>query len=133
MRQIATLDKGHSLLVADGLQIWGADTDTSYSFNYNTMAGANLNGVMWGFPAAGLTNVGVLSTGQKWGSGPIRPAIPPPAMTSAETADISDLLALQVGDEQDLSNNTSGASFTQTVSWFQTRKAATIIRTNFCM
>ena len=65
--QIATLDKGHSLLVADGLQIWGADTDTSYSFNYNTMAGANLNGVMWGFPAAGLTNVAALSTGQKWG------------------------------------------------------------------
>ena len=41
------------------------------------------------------------------------------ALTSAETAHKSDLLALQVGDEQDLSNNTSGASFTQTVSWFQ--------------
>src|SRR2546429_1323714 len=44
--QIATLDKGHSILVNNGLQIWGLDTGAS-SFNYGNLANANFNGVVW--------------------------------------------------------------------------------------
>ena len=63
--QIATLDKGHSLLVADGLQIWGLNTDAfQYNFNYNNLAAANMNAVMWSY---NQSNPGVLSAGQKWG------------------------------------------------------------------
>src|SRR4051794_13029016 len=67
--QIATLDKGHSILVNNGLQIWGVNTNAlpGNGFNYNTMAGANINGVMWGFPAQGTSDVNAVPVGKKWG------------------------------------------------------------------
>ncbi len=117
--QIATLDKGHSLLVSDGLQIWGADTDNSYPFDYNTMAAANLNAVFWGFGGTPTTNMSALSPGDKWGKAVDPSSDPTTVLTADENAHKSDLVALQVGDEQDLSNNPNGSSFTQTVSWFQ--------------
>src|SRR5688500_19185520 len=71
--QIATLDKGHSIIVNNGLQIWGVASDIlNYDINYSQLQGANMNGVMWGFPANGYTvaNGGtethLLSAGQKW-------------------------------------------------------------------
>src|SRR5437870_4558477 len=64
--QIASLDKGHSVLANNGLQIWGAYTDSNYFFDYPTMTAANINAVMYGFPTIGGTTVGSLSTGQKW-------------------------------------------------------------------
>ena len=42
--QIASLDKGHQLLVTSGLQMWGLNTDSfNYNFDYNNLTGANLN------------------------------------------------------------------------------------------
>jgi hypothetical protein len=41
--QIATLDKGHQILVDSGLQIWGLNTDSTYPFNDNSLTGAKMN------------------------------------------------------------------------------------------
>src|SRR3979409_651459 len=66
--QIAALDKGHQLLVNNGLQIWGLDQGAS-AFNYNNLSNANFNGRIWRWnvdnaPHAKPTS---LSSGQKWG------------------------------------------------------------------
>ena len=117
--QIASLDKGHQLLVNSGLQIWGLNTDSfQYNFNYNNFTAANMNGVMWSFEQA---NAGVLSAGQKWGKW-VQPdptqsnyTAPSNSLTATENAHYADLLAIQVGDEQqsDL-ENPSG----YTKAWF---------------
>src|SRR5437762_10696585 len=57
--QIATLDKGHSLLVTKGLQIWGLDSDSTYQVNYANFTAANMSSLFWGntpsiFPTAGM-------------------------------------------------------------------------------
>src|SRR6476659_5331904 len=62
--QIATLDKGHSFFVNNGLQIWGLDQG-SPAFNYNGLANANFTGVVWSYGQAG--KVSQLTAGQKWG------------------------------------------------------------------
>src|SRR4051794_33326719 len=117
--QITTLDKGHSLLLSSGLQIWGLNTDSfQYTFNYNNFTAANMNAVMWSY---GQSNPGALSNGQKWGKwvmpDPANPSYTSPAnsLNSTENAHKNDLVALQIGDEQqsDL-ENTSG----YTKAWF---------------
>jgi autotransporter-associated beta strand protein len=122
--QLATLDKGHQLLVNNGLQIWGVATDTSYGLNYASLENANMNGVMWGFPAVGGTDMNALGPGDKWGkwtdwqynsnpaNGPI--VTPQTALTAAENARKSDLIALQVGDEINQSDMENG---TKTRDW----------------
>src|ERR1051326_636075 len=120
--QIASLDNGHRILVNNGLQIWGVDTDTSYGFDYNTMAAANMNAVMWGFPAAGGTDMTKLSTGNKWAKWTDYNGSPSTALTASEQTHASDLIALSVGDEQDLNTVNSGP-YTATVNWFQNRNA----------
>ncbi len=117
--QIASLDKGHQLLVNSGLQIWGLNTDSfQYNFSYNNFIAANMNAVMWSFQQA---NAGVLSSGQKWGKW-VQPdpsqsnyTSPSTSLSGTENAHYSDLVALQVGDEQqsDL-ENASG----YTKAWF---------------
>src|SRR5690349_18149813 len=62
--QIPVLDKGHNLLVNNGLQIWGLQTDASYPLDYNELTAANMNAVMF---SHGASNTGALSAGQKWG------------------------------------------------------------------
>ena len=112
--QVTTLGKGHTLLVNNGLQMWGLNTDSfQYNFSYNNFANANLNAVMWSF---GQSNPGVLSNGQKWGRW-IDPAVAPGAVLNAvEMSHISDLVALQVGDEQQVDiENPNGV----TKDWFQ--------------
>lgn len=99
--QIATLDKGHQILVNNGLQIWGLDQGAS-GFNYNNLANANFNGVMWSFgldpsPHPKLSS---LSTGQKWGKWMDPNGSPATALDAIETSKKADLIALQVGDEQ---------------------------------
>src|SRR4051812_16623066 len=62
--QIATLDKGHQLLVNQGLQIWGLQSDIQYTLDYSELTAANMNGVIFAHQAS---NTGALSAGQKWG------------------------------------------------------------------
>src|SRR3954463_10228636 len=66
--QLATLDKGHQLLVNNGLQLWGLDQGAS-GFNYNNLTNANLNGVIgsWGVDNSPPPKLSSLSAGQKWG------------------------------------------------------------------
>ena len=131
LAQLATLDKGHRIIVDNGLQIWGAATDIlNYDVPYPALEAANMNGVIWGFPANGATaanggtDVQVLSAGDKWGKwtdwqynnipadGPI--VTPQNALTAAEQAHFADLIAVQVGDESNQSDMESG---TQTRDW----------------
>jgi autotransporter-associated beta strand protein len=117
--QIATLDKGHSILVNNGLQIWGVNTNTGAAFDYNTMAGANMNGVIWGFPAVGMSDVSTLAPGQKWGRWTDwqydgTTVTPQNALTAAENAHKNDLIALQIGDEINQSDMETG---TKTRDW----------------
>src|SRR3954464_13352985 len=120
--QLASLDKGHQLLVNSGLQIWGLDTGGS-PFNYSGLTGMNMNAVNWSF---GQANAGSLSTGQKWGKW-IQPdpgqsdyASPASSLNATESAHYADLVAIQVGDEQqgDL-ENPSG----YTKAWFDAARS----------
>jgi autotransporter-associated beta strand protein len=124
--QIATLDKGHQILVNNGLQIWGAATDIlNYDVNYASLQNANMNGVIWGFPANGTTpanggtDIQALSPGNKWGKWTDwqyngTTITPQTALTAAENARKSDLIALQVGDEINQSDMETG---TKTRDW----------------
>jgi hypothetical protein len=120
--QLTTPDKGHSLFLNSGLQIWGSDVDTRYSFNYDIMAQANMNAVMWGFPAIGGSDMSVLSPGQKWARTIDYNSDPTTVLSSAENSHKSDLVALQVGDEQ-IFNSTKDANYTQTVNLFNQARA----------
>src|SRR5205823_8804543 len=94
--QIATLDKGHSILVNNGLQIWGLDTGAS-SFNYGNLANANFNGVVWSWNVdnAPHPKLQTLSAGQKWGKW-VDPntTTPRTALDATELSKKSDLIAL---------------------------------------
>src|SRR3954463_5083116 len=110
--QVATLGKGYQYFLNNGLQIWGLDQGAS-NFNYNGLTGANFNGVMWSYgqdyKAAQLT------AGQKWGKWVDASGTPATALDATQQGKINDLLALQVGDEQqsDLENPTG-----TTAAWF---------------
>jgi autotransporter-associated beta strand protein len=129
--QVPTLDKGHRIIVQNGLQIWGVSSDIlNYDVNYSVLEGANMNGVMWGFPANGYnvsnggTETHLLSPGDKWAkwtpweynTNPANGAIVTPqnTLTAAENARKSDLIALQVGDEINQSDMETG---TRTRDW----------------
>lgn len=114
--QIATLDKGHQLLVNSGLQIWGCDTGAS-SFNYSNLTGANMNAVMW---SHGQSKPQVLAAGQKWGKWVDYLGNPATALNGTEQAHYADLVAIQVGDEQ---QSDMEALNSQTTVWFQNARA----------
>src|SRR5215211_4446237 len=109
--QVATLSKGHQLLVNYGLQIWGCDTGAA-PFVYSGLTGANMNGVMW---SHGQSKAGSLTAGQKWGKWVDYHGTPSGALDATENAHYSDLLAIQVGDEQQ-SDLESANGLTQ--QWF---------------
>jgi autotransporter-associated beta strand protein len=115
--QVATLGKGHSYFVNNGLQIWGLDQGAAV-FNYNNLAGANFNGVMWSWEQA--HKVSLLTPGQKWGKWTDPNGNPANALNATEQGKFADLVALQVGDEQqsDL-ENPNGV----TKTWFQNAHA----------
>jgi autotransporter-associated beta strand protein len=97
LAQVATLGKGQAYFVNNGLQIWGLDQGAS-TFNYNNLAGANFNGVMWSYGQAG--KVSQLTAGQRWGKWVNSDGSPATALDATEQSKIADLMALQVGDEQ---------------------------------
>jgi autotransporter-associated beta strand protein len=123
--QIAALDKGHQLLVNQGLQIWGFDSDTQYPLDYNELSAGNMTAVMFGFS----TDTGGLSAGQKWGkwvdANPNSSTYTSPAnsLNPTESAHASDLIALQIGDEQqsDLENPNG-----YTKAWFDAAHASNL-------
>jgi len=116
LSQITTLDKGHQLLVNSGLQIWGCDTGAS-SFTYSNLSGANINAVMW---SHGQSKAQLLAAGQKWGKWVDYLGNPATALNSTEQARYADLVAIQVGDEQQTDMETPNS---QTTVWFQNARA----------
>ncbi len=95
--QIATLDKGHQIFVNNGLQIWGLDTSDDYSLNYNELQAGNMTAVMW---TTGQAQPGNLTTGQKWGTWADDKLAPSTLLNADGVAHQNDLIAIQVGDEQ---------------------------------
>src|SRR5688572_4326968 len=75
--QVATLGKGHTYFVNNGLQIWGLDQGAN-TLSYSNMAAANFNGVMWSYGQA--HKVSQLTTGQKWGKWVNADSIPATAL-----------------------------------------------------
>ncbi len=117
--QITTLDHGHSFFLNNGLQLWGVDSDYRYPFDYNIMSQANLTGVIWGFgETTHTTDMSALAPGDKWAKETDPSGSPGSALTTAEQSHFSDLLALQVGDEQSF-YHTTDSDYTQALSWFQ--------------
>ncbi len=125
MRQLATLDKGHQLIVNNGLQIWGFNSDTQYPVDYNELSAANMTAVMYGY----TTDTGSLSAGQKWGKwvdpNPNSGTYTSPAnsLNPTESAHASDLIAMQIGDEQqgDIENPNG-----YTNAWFDAAHASNL-------
>src|SRR4051812_23550432 len=124
--QIATLDKGHQLIVNQGLQIWGLQSDTQYPLDYNELSAANMNGVMFSY---GASNAGTLSAGQKWGKW-VQPrqnqsnyTSPANSLDATELAHQNDLVAIQVGDEQQ-SDIEDPTGFTK--AWFDAAHGANL-------
>ena len=114
--QIATLDKGHNVLLDNGLQVWGLDTDNRYPFDYSVARGANLTGVVF---ANTPTLTDALSPGDKWGKWTDyrydgSTVTPLTALTAGELAHKADLITMGVGDEQEFDIE----SGTQTRDWF---------------
>ncbi|MEA2735064.1 MAG: fibronectin-binding autotransporter adhesin [Humisphaera sp.] len=103
LAQVATLGKGHSILVNNGLQMWGLDQGAA-NFNYGNLTNANLNGVMWSWGQD--YKASQLQPGQKWGMWTDPNGTPATALNATQQAHVADLVALQVGDEQqsDLEN-----------------------------
>src|SRR5438477_10887848 len=126
--QIAALDKGHNLLVTNGLQIWGADSNTNDTFDYPTMAAANINGVFWGFPAQGGSDMSKLAPGNKWGKWTdwrYNPGVVDAnhALTGTEPDHVNDLISLQAGDEENQTDEESGSG-SLTRQWIANERTA---------
>jgi autotransporter-associated beta strand protein len=123
--QIATLDKGHQLIVNNGLQIWGFNSDTQYPVDYNELSAGNMTAVMYGFS----TDTGSLSAGQKWGKwvdpNPNSGTYTSPAnsLSPTESTHALDLIAMQIGDEQqgDIENPNG-----YTKAWFDAAHASNL-------
>src|SRR4051794_34053251 len=125
--QIAALDKGNQFFVNNGLQIWGLDSDSAnYSLDYSELSAGNMTGVMYSY---GQSNPGTLSAGQKWSKW-IQPlqnqgnyTSPANSLNATEAAHASDLLAIQVGDEQQ-SDMEDPNGYTK--AWFDTAHASNL-------
>src|SRR5688572_5466689 len=121
LAQVATLGKGHNLLVNNGLQIWGLDTGAS-GFNYANLTNANFNGVLWswGVDPAPHPKLDLVPVGSKWGKWTDQHGDPALALDAKELTRKNDLLALQVGDEQQTDlEDPNGV----TKTWFQNAHA----------
>ena len=117
--QIASLDKGHQILLNRGLQIGGMVDQTYRPFHLSTLQGGNFTLPLWGFNAD-VSQLGA-APGVPWGrwidytsENDIAPAEQPYK---------SNLVQLQVGDEQDIVNDSSARA--ATTAWFNNN------RTNF--
>jgi hypothetical protein len=112
--------------VNNGLQIFGLQTDDAYPLDYNELSAGNMTGVMWSF---GQSNPGVLSAGQNWAKwvdpNPSSGSYTSPANTlnPTESAHASDLVAMQIGDEQqgDIENPNG-----YTKAWFDAAHASNL-------
>src|SRR5688572_28567004 len=66
--QVATLGKGHQIILDNGLQIWGLDTGAQ-AYNHANVMNANFNGVMWSWEVDPAPHPKLAATpvGAKWG------------------------------------------------------------------
>lgn len=111
--QIASLDKGHSYLVNNGLFLSGWDTDATYQFNYTNITGLNCNAVIWG-PSQSNAGTALMAAGQKWGKVADYTGTPSTALNG--DSHTTDLVAIQVGDEQQTDIESPNSL---TTAWFQ--------------
>src|SRR6476620_2018446 len=115
--QVASIDKGHQILVDRGLQIGGLIAQTSDPFHLSTMQAGGFTMPQWAW-SSDVSTLGA-SPGATW-SRWIDYANEND-LTSAEQQYKSSLVQLQVGDEQDLVNNSSIRA--ATTAWFNNNRA----------
>src|SRR6266545_2876078 len=115
--QIATLDKGHQILIDRGLQIGGLVDQTYRPFHLGTLQAANFTIPLWAWDTD-ISQLGP-APGAPWGrwidyttQNDIAPA---------EQAYKSNLVQLQIGDEQDIVNDPAVRA--ATTAWFNNNRA----------
>jgi hypothetical protein len=115
--QIAALDKGHEILLGRGLQVGGLIDQTYRPFHLGMLQGANFTLPLWGWNTD-IAQLGA-APGVPWGrwvdyttQNDIDPA---------ERPYKSNLVQLQVGDEQDIVNDPAARA--STTAWFNNNRA----------
>jgi hypothetical protein len=115
--QIANLDKGHQILIDRGLPIGGVIALTSDPFHLNTMQTGGFTMPLWAWNSD-VTTLGA-APGAPWSRWV--DYANENDLTPAEQPYKSELVQLQVGDEQDLVNNSSIRA--ATTAWFNNNRA----------
>src|SRR5436190_18980971 len=114
--QIANLDKGHQILIDRGLPIGGVIALTTDTFHLSTMQAGGFTMPLWAWNSD-VSTLGA-APGAPWARWVDYTT--EDDLTSAEQPYKSNLVQLQVGDEQDLVNNSTvrGA----TTAWFNSNR-----------
>jgi hypothetical protein len=110
---LSNLDKGHRLLIEDGLQTIGL-VQKDLPFHIDTYLNANYTSVLWwqgGSDPSAAPNT-------PWVRSVPDPTQMPDLTPSEIGAYMSHLVGLPLGDEQNLNDRTPGGTFDQTVQWF---------------
>src|SRR5215211_4719753 len=115
--QIVTLDKGHQILIDRGLPIGGVIALTSDPFHLNTMQAGGFTMPLWAWNSD-VSTLGA-APGAPWSRWV--DYTKENDLTPAEQPYTSNLVQLQVGDEQDLMNNSSIRA--ATTAWFNDNRA----------
>lgn len=111
-QDLSSLDKGHRLLIQDGLQVLGL-VNTGDVFHESTYQAANYTSVLWWQAGSDPS----AAPDMPWVRSVPDPTQMPDQTPSEQGAYMNKLVALQLGDEQYMDGNPT--LFNQTVQWFQ--------------
>jgi hypothetical protein len=117
LAQIAALDKGHQILIDRGMQIGGLVALTSDPFHLSTLQGGGFTMPMWAWNSD-VSKLGA-APGAPWSRWVDYTA--ENDLTPAEQPYKSNLVQLQVGDEQDIVNNSAVRA--ATTAWFNNNRS----------
>jgi hypothetical protein len=116
---LSNLDKGHRLLIQNGLQVIGL-VDTGTPFTPATYQAANYTSILWWM---GNMNPGVAPNTPWVESVPSPSLMPDLNAASLPPGYMNKLVGLSLGDENNLNDRSPGGVFDQNVAWFQAAKA----------
>lgn len=116
---LSNLDKGHRLLIQNGLQVIGL-VDTGTPFTPATYQAANYTSVLWWM---GSMNPGVVPNTPWVESVPNPSMMPDLNASSLPPGYMNHLVGLSLGDENNLNDRSAGGVFDQNVAWFQAAKS----------
>jgi hypothetical protein len=111
-QDLSSLDKGHRLLIENGLQVSGL-VNTGDVFHESTYQGLNYTSVLWWQAGSNPS----AAPDMPWIRSVPDPSQMPDQTPSEQGAYLNKLVALQLGDEQYMDGNPD--LYNQTVQWFQ--------------